>query len=62
MVHSDFQTTDVNGNVLESSVAVCRERNRPSGEVFRELFMDSFVVGNSVLIRREGFRPARNVR
>jgi len=55
MVHSDFQTIDVNGNVIEESVAVCRNRKRPSGRVFPQLFMDSFIVGNSVLIRRECF-------
>jgi glycosyltransferase involved in cell wall biosynthesis len=55
MVHSDFQTIDSEGHVIEESVALCRERIRPSGHVFRELFMDSFIVGNSVLIRRECF-------
>ena len=55
MVHSDFQTIDVNGAILEASVAECRNRTRPSGPVFRELFLDSFIVGNSVLIRRECF-------
>jgi glycosyltransferase involved in cell wall biosynthesis len=55
MVHSDFQTTDVHGNIMEESVAMCRQRKRPSGSVFRELFMDSFIVGNSVLIRKECF-------
>ena len=56
MVHSDFQTTDVEGKVIEESVAVCRGRGlRPSGHVFPKLFMDSFIVGNSVLIRRECF-------
>jgi glycosyltransferase involved in cell wall biosynthesis len=55
MVHSDFQTIDSNGNILEESVARCRNRKRPSGQVFRELFMDSFIVGNSVLIRRGCF-------
>lgn len=55
MVHSDFQTIDADGNVLEQSVAACRNRRRPSGHVFLELFMDSFIVGNSVLIRRECF-------
>jgi len=55
MVHSDFQTTDVNGNVIEASVAACRGGHRPSGNVFPQLFMDSFIVGNSVLIRRECF-------
>ena len=55
MVHSDFQTVDVDGKVLEESVAVCRNRQRPTGHVFRQLFMDSFIVGNSVLIRRECF-------
>lgn len=55
MVHSDFQTIDGDGNVIEDSVALRRGRSRPSGNVFRELFLDSFVVGNSVLIRRECF-------
>jgi glycosyltransferase involved in cell wall biosynthesis len=55
MVHSDFQTIDVNGAVIEESVATCRNRKRPSGQVFRELFLDSFIVSNSVLIRRECF-------
>jgi glycosyltransferase involved in cell wall biosynthesis len=55
MVHSDFQTTDVAGNILEASVAKSRKRNRPSGNVFPQLFMDSFIVGNSVLIRKECF-------
>jgi|SRR5581483_10845132 len=55
MVHSDFQTIDAQGAVLEDSVAVCRGRTRPSGNVFRDLFMDSFIVGNSVLIRKECF-------
>ena len=55
MVHSDFQTIDVNGGIIESSVAACRNRVRPSGQVFRQLFLDSFIVGNSVLIRRECF-------
>ena len=56
MVHSDFQTIDGEGRVLEHSVAEARRRGlRPSGHVFPQLFMDSFVVGNSVLIRRECF-------
>jgi glycosyltransferase involved in cell wall biosynthesis len=55
MVHSDFQTTDLAGNVIEDSVARRRDRRRPSGHVFPQLFMDSFIVGNSVLIRRECF-------
>jgi glycosyltransferase involved in cell wall biosynthesis len=55
MVHSDFQTIDVDGNVMEESVAAARQRKRPSGWVFRELFLDSFIVGNSVLIRKECF-------
>lgn len=55
MAHSDFQTIDVAGNVIESSVATCRKRSRPSGYVFPELFMDSFIVGNSVLIRKACF-------
>jgi glycosyltransferase involved in cell wall biosynthesis len=55
MVHSDFQTIDAEGTILEDSVATCRRRERPSGHVFPQLFMDSFIVGNSVLIRRECF-------
>jgi glycosyltransferase involved in cell wall biosynthesis len=55
MVHSDFQTIDVAGSVIEASVAARRGRRRPSGHVFPQLFMDSFIVGNSVLIRRECF-------
>ncbi len=55
MVHCDFQTIDVDGRILEESVAVCRSRKRPSGHVFPNLFMDSFIVGNSVLIRKECF-------
>jgi glycosyltransferase involved in cell wall biosynthesis len=55
MVHSDFQTVDSAGNVLEASVATCRNRKRVSGHVFPALFMDSFIVGNSVLIRKECF-------
>lgn len=55
MVHSDFQTVDFEGNVLESSVATCRGRTRVSGHVFAALFMDSFIVGNSVVIRKECF-------
>jgi glycosyltransferase involved in cell wall biosynthesis len=55
MVHSDFQTIDVDGRVLEESVSAARGRPRPSGRVFPQLFMESFIVGNSVLIRRECF-------
>jgi glycosyltransferase involved in cell wall biosynthesis len=55
MVHSDFQTIDTAGSVIEESVAASRGRRRPSGHVFPQLFMDSFIVGNSVLIRRECF-------
>jgi glycosyltransferase involved in cell wall biosynthesis len=55
MVHSDFQTIDRDGNVIEESVRACRGRQRPSGNVFPQLFMDSFIVGISVLIRRECF-------
>jgi len=55
MVHSDFQTIDVAGTVIEESVAARRGGPRPSGHVFPQLFMDSFIVGNSVLIRRECF-------
>jgi glycosyltransferase involved in cell wall biosynthesis len=56
MVHSDFQTIDIDGNIIEASVAVCRQRGmRPSGHVFPHLFMDSFIVGNSVVVRKECF-------
>lgn len=55
MVHSDFQTIDVEGKIIEASVAAARGRKRPSGHVFPALFMDSFIVGNSVMIRRECF-------
>jgi glycosyltransferase involved in cell wall biosynthesis len=55
MVHSDFQTIDGAGNILEASVATDRDRKRVSGRVFPDLFMDSFIVGNSVLIRKECF-------
>lgn len=63
MVHADFQTIDPAGKVIEESVARCRNRSRPSGHVFRELFMDSFIAASSVLIRKEcidrlgGFDP-----
>ena len=55
MVHSDFQTIDTDGNVIEESVAARRGRQRPSGHVFPQLFIDSFIVANSVLVRRECF-------
>jgi glycosyltransferase involved in cell wall biosynthesis len=55
MVHSDFQTIDPNGNILEASIARYRNKIRPSGSVFGPLFQDSFIVGNSVLIRRGCF-------
>ena len=55
MVHCDFQTIDPEGGVIQGSIAAWRGRKRPSGSVFPQLFLDSFVVGNSVLIRRECF-------
>ncbi len=55
MVHSDFQTIDDTGNIIEESVARCRDRRRPSGEVFQALFMDSFIAASSSLIRKECF-------
>ena len=55
MVHSDFQTIDGEGRVLEHSVAECRHRTRPSGFIFRHLFMDSLICGNTVVVRRECF-------
>ncbi len=55
MVHADFQTIDSNGAILEESVARCRNRKRPSGRVFRELFFDSFIVAVGAVIRKECF-------
>jgi glycosyltransferase involved in cell wall biosynthesis len=55
MVHSDFQTIDGEGRILEHSVARERNRTRPSGYIFKELFMQSMICGNSVLIRKECF-------
>jgi glycosyltransferase involved in cell wall biosynthesis len=55
MVHSDFQTINSRGDVIEESVARCRNRKRPSGHVFRELLMDSFIAANSAVIRKECF-------
>ena len=55
MVHSDFQTIDGEGKVLEHSVAQQRNRTRPSGFVFRHLFMQSMICANTVLIRKECF-------
>ena len=55
MVHADFQTIDPDGRIIEESVAKCRDRRRPSGHVFRDLFLDSFICANSVLIRKECF-------
>jgi glycosyltransferase involved in cell wall biosynthesis len=52
MVHSDFQTIDGAGGILESSVAVCRGRKRASGQVFRELFQESQVCGITVVVRK----------
>ena len=56
MVHSDFMTIDENSEVLEESVAKCRNRGvRPSGNIYPQLFMDSMICGDAVLIRRECF-------
>jgi glycosyltransferase involved in cell wall biosynthesis len=55
LVHADFQTIDGAGQVIEHSVAKERNRTRPSGLVFRELFMESMICGNSVLVRKECF-------
>lgn len=55
MVHSDIQTIDAKGDVLEHSAAQCRGRSQPSGFVFRDLFMHSMICGNSVMIRKECF-------
>lgn len=53
MVHADFQTIDPQGEIIEPTVAICRDRKRPSGHVFRELFFDSFIAASTVLIRKE---------
>jgi glycosyltransferase involved in cell wall biosynthesis len=53
MVYADFQTIDPDSKVIEKSVALCRGRTRPSGNVFRQLFLDSFIVAIGVLIRKE---------
>ena len=53
MVHSDFQTTDVDGNVLEASVFRCRNLTAPTGYIFPRLFMSNGICANTVLIRRE---------
>lgn len=55
LVHADFQTIDSDSRVMEESVAVCRQRTRPCGWVFRELFMDSFIAAGTSLIRKECF-------
>jgi glycosyltransferase involved in cell wall biosynthesis len=55
MAHSDLQTIDHDGNVLEPSVAVCRNRVEPSGHIFRQVFLHSMICGNTVLIRKECF-------
>jgi glycosyltransferase involved in cell wall biosynthesis len=55
LVHCDFQTIDPDGRVIHQSIATWRGRRRPSGYVFPQLFTDSFIVGNSVLIRKECF-------
>ena len=55
MIHCDFQTIDPQGKIIEESVALCRNRKRPSGEVFRQLFMDSFIAATSAMIRKECF-------
>ena len=56
MVHSDIQTIDGEGNVIEASVAVCRKHIPPSGNIFPQLFMQSLICGNSVLIRKNCFQ------
>ena len=55
MVHADFQTIDGDGNIIEESVARGRGRTRPSGQIFRQLFMDSFIAASSSMIRKECF-------
>jgi glycosyltransferase involved in cell wall biosynthesis len=52
MVHADFQTIDPKGNIIEPSVAVCRQRKRPDGEALRELFQESHVVANTAVVRK----------
>ena len=55
MVHSDIQTIDADGKVIEHSVTRERKRIRPSGFVFRHLFNQSMICGNSVMVRKECF-------
>jgi len=55
MTHSDYQITDSQSHVVCDSVARWRGKVCPSGYVFPQLFQDSFIVGNSVLIRKECF-------
>lgn len=52
MVHSDHQVIDAGGHIVCESVGRWDKRTRPSGYVFPELFQQSFIVGNSVLIRK----------
>lgn len=53
MVHSDFQTTDVDGNILEESMSRCRNIIEPSGHIFPLLFMRNRICANTVMIRKE---------
>ncbi len=53
MVHSDFQTIDAEGNILEESMCRCRNIMEPSGHIFRDLFIRNRICANTVMIRRE---------
>src|SRR5262249_11717603 len=52
LVHSDYQTFNDRG-VIEESAVTCRNLSMPSGHVFKELFLRSFICANTVVIRKE---------
>jgi glycosyltransferase involved in cell wall biosynthesis len=52
MVHADHQIIDTDGKVVCESVGLWDGKDRPSGYIFPQLFQQSFIVGNSVLIRK----------
>jgi glycosyltransferase involved in cell wall biosynthesis len=52
MAHSDYQITDGDDHIVCESVARWRGKTCPSGNVFADLLQESFIVGNSVLIRK----------
>jgi glycosyltransferase involved in cell wall biosynthesis len=54
LVHSDYQTFNDQG-IIEDSAAKCRKMNIPTGDIFKELFMRSFICANTVVARKECF-------